>query len=105
MVRTQFSLSIQCIGTDNACDFFNFHCSSLFSSLGILHESSYVYTHQQNGLVERKHIHFLEVARALKHQANLPITFWGECVVTTTYLINQMPTRILNGKTPYELLL
>ena len=31
-----------------------------------------------------------EVARALKYEASLPIKFWGECVLTAVYLINQM---------------
>jgi len=46
----------------------------------------------------------LEVARALKYQASILEDFWGYCVVTTAYLINCMPTRILNGKTPFEML-
>jgi len=42
------------------------------------------------------------MARALQFQANLPLTFWGECVLTVAYLINRTPTKPFNGKTPYE---
>jgi hypothetical protein len=46
----------------------------------------------------------LEVARAFLFQANLPIKFWGECVLTTAYLINYTPTPKLSGKSPNEML-
>ena len=32
------------------------------------------------------------------------IDFWGECVMASAYLINRTPSRLLEGKTPYELL-
>ncbi|XP_074314573.1 uncharacterized protein LOC141649792 [Silene latifolia] len=71
---------------------------------GIVHQRSIVGRPQQNGRVERKHRHLIETARALRVHANLPIKFWGDSVLTATYLINKMPTAILHWKTPFEVL-
>ena len=70
----------------------------------MLHETSCVYTPQQNGHVEWKNRHLLNVARVLIFQASLPIRFWGECILTATYLINCTPTKLYKLKSPYEVL-
>ncbi|GJX46110.1 retrovirus-related pol polyprotein from transposon TNT 1-94 [Tanacetum coccineum] len=60
---------------------------------------------QQNGRVERRHRNIFKIARALRLYAHLPIHYWGDCVITATYLINRFPTVVLKIKTPYEVLL
>jgi hypothetical protein len=73
-----------------------------FNGLGILFQHSCPATPQQNGVVERKHHRLLNVARALRFQACLPLQFWGGSILTTAYIINRLPTPILSKASPYE---
>lgn len=34
----------------------------------------------------------------------MPKKIWGDCLLTATYLINRLPSRILNNKSPYQIL-
>ena len=105
MARTQFNGIVKTIRSDNALELgLSKEALRFFADNGIIHQTSYVQTPQQNGVVERKHRHLLEVSRALLFQSNLPLRFWGECLLTATYLINRMPTTVLGHKSPFELL-
>ncbi|KAI3723909.1 hypothetical protein L2E82_35671 [Cichorium intybus] len=105
MIETQFGKRVKRIRTDNGSEFRSRHMLDFYATHGILLETSCPYTPQQNGVVERKHRHLLEMARALRFQASLPIEFWGECVLTAAYVINKLPTPVLENKTPHEILL
>ncbi|XP_075478726.1 uncharacterized protein LOC142519566 [Primulina tabacum] len=103
-IKTQFSADVKTIRTDNAMEFCQQECSAIFHSLGILHQRSCPYTPQQNGLVERKHRHILNIARSLMFQASFPTPYWGFCVLASVYIINRTPTPLLSNKTPFEAL-
>ncbi|XP_074318206.1 uncharacterized protein LOC141655000 [Silene latifolia] len=103
-ISNQFNKTVKTVRSDNGTEFLQQYCSGLFKSKGIVHQTSSVGTPQQNGRVERKHRHLLETARALKIQGNLPIKFWGDCILTATYLINLMPSPVIDNNTPFKLI-
>lgn len=104
MITTQFGVRIKRFRSDNAKDYFNQTLSSFFRKEGIIHESSCVNTPQQNGVAERKNGHLLDVTRALLFHKNVPKHYWGEAVLIATHLINRLPTKVLNFKSPIDTL-
>ena len=79
--------------------------NTFFNKLGISHHLSCPHTHQQNGAVERKHRHIVETGLTLLSHASVPFRFWSDAFATTCFLINRLPTRVLNMKTPIVVLL
>ncbi|KAA0057264.1 Retrovirus-related Pol polyprotein from transposon TNT 1-94 [Cucumis melo var. makuwa] len=71
---------------------------------GIVHQTSCAYTPQQNGVVEQKNCHLVEVARSVMLPTSLPSYLWGDAILTATHLINRMPSRILHLQTPLDCL-
>ena len=104
MVRNQFETSVQIVRSDNGSEFTSKPMQQFYHDHGILRQSSCVEMPQQNGKVKRKYRHVLNVARALLFQASLPTKFWGEYVLAAMHLINRTPSKVLKGKTLYEVL-
>ena len=105
LIQNQFQTKIQVLKTDNGKEFFHSNLGTYLRNQGIIHLSSCVKTPQQNGVAERKNRHLLEVTRSLMSATHVPKHFWGEAVLTTTYLINRMPSCVLNFRTPFQTLL
>ena len=93
-VLTQFQEKIKIVRSDNGKKYLNKILGKFFLEKGIVHQSSCKDTPQQNGVTERKNKYLLEVARALLFSKNIPKSLWGEAILTATYLINRMPSRI-----------
>ncbi|KAK4386010.1 Retrovirus-related Pol polyprotein from transposon RE2 [Sesamum angolense] len=103
-IYTQFSVNIRILRTDNALEFVQKSVSDFCNSKGILHQTSCLYTSQQNGVAKRKHRHLLDVARTIMTHMHVPKSYWGDAVLTACYLINHMPSTVLHGDTPYSCL-
>ncbi|GJY30198.1 retrovirus-related pol polyprotein from transposon TNT 1-94 [Tanacetum coccineum] len=84
MVEKQFNKQVKIIRSDNGTEFVCM--KQFFLDHGIVFQTSCVGTPQQNGRVEQKHRHSLNVARALRFQSSLPIDLWGECVLIALLL-------------------
>jgi transposase InsO family protein len=77
LVQTQFGKGIKRIRSDNRKEYVNHNLFNFTSKNGIIHEFTYVDTPQQNGVVERKNRHLLEVARAILFQMSVSKSYWG----------------------------
>jgi Integrase core domain/GAG-pre-integrase domain len=104
IVRNQFNTTIKTLRTDNGTEYTNHEFQSYLKHMGISHQTSCVGTPQQNGIAERKNRHLLEVTRALLFSGNLPKNYWADAVLTGCYLINRLPSRVLDFKSPLEVL-
>jgi hypothetical protein len=102
MILTQFNTRVQVLRSDNGGEYFKKELSAYFHAYGIIHQTSCVDTPQQNGVAERKNRHLLEVARSLMFAMNVPKSLWGDAVLTAAYLINRMPSKVLQFQTPLQ---
>ncbi|RDX79061.1 hypothetical protein CR513_40562, partial [Mucuna pruriens] len=91
--------------SDNDIEFVNLEFSKFLKNDGVVHELTCENTPKQNGVAERKNCHLFEVARTLLFQVSIANVYWGEAILTATYLINRLPIRVLNGISPIKYIL
>jgi hypothetical protein len=92
------------IRSDNGSEFKNLQVEEFLEEEGIKHEFSAPYTPQQNGVVERKNMTLINMARTMLGEFKAPERFWLEAVNTACHAINRLYLHRLLKKTSYELL-
>jgi hypothetical protein len=95
-------VNIKCLRSDGGGEYFSNEFNEYLKEHGIQRKYSCSYSPQQNGIVERKNMHIVEIARAMLNEKNLPNYFWAEVVVTVVYIMNRTPTTVVHGMTPEE---
>lgn len=85
MIETQYQAKVKGVRSDNAHEL---KFVELFKAKGIISYHSCPETPEQNSVVEHKHQDILNVARSLMFQAQIPMEYWGDCVLTAVFLIN-----------------
>jgi hypothetical protein len=102
--QNEFGLRIKKIRSDNGTEFKNSQIEGFLEDEGIKHEFSSPYTPQQNGVVERKNITLLDMARTMLDEYKTLDRFWAEAINTACYSINRLYLHRILKKTSYELL-
>nr|KYP75335.1 Retrovirus-related Pol polyprotein from transposon TNT 1-94 [Cajanus cajan] len=100
MIQNQFQLPIKAIQTDWGGEFRSF--TSYLAQNGIQHRLICPHTHHQNGIVERKHRHIVELGLTMLAQAHLPMQFWDHAFLTSVYLINRLPSSSIQHDVPFR---
>ena len=103
-VTNHYNAKIKIFRSDNGGEYTSHSFKQHLAKHGVIHQTSCPYTPQQNGVAERKNRHLMEVARSMMFHTNVPKRFWGDAVMTACYLINKIPTKILQDQSPHEVL-
>jgi len=99
LVERQFERKILAVQTDWGGEYQALN--SFFKRIGISHHVSCPHAHQQNGSAERKHRHIVEIGLTLLSHSSMPLKFWDEAFSTAVYLINRLPSKVINNDTPF----
>jgi hypothetical protein len=102
LIETLFDRKILVVQTDWGDEYKKLH--PFFKDIGISHHVSCSYAHQQNDFAERKHHHIVEVGLSLLTHAYMTLKYWDEAFLAATYLINRLPTKVLQFSSPLEIL-
>ena len=104
LVEQETQSKIKMLRTYRGGEFTSHEFNAFCDKNGIKRHLTAPYTPQQNGVVERRNRTLMEMTRSVLKHMNVPNELWGEAVRHSTYLINRVATRSLEGKTPYEML-
>ena len=78
--------------------------TDLLKSLRIIHRVSCPYIPEQNGVAEHKHRHCVETSITLLAHSSIPLRYYDDAFTTVAFLINRLPTKSLDYKSPLEVL-
>ena len=102
-IKTQFGILLKTLRSGNALEYLSNDFTSFCSSLCIIHQTSCVHMLQQNGIVEKKNKHLLDVTCTLSSQMNVPSSYWRYAILTTCFPINRLPSSVLRVKSPISI--
>lgn len=101
MVENRFDKRIKILQSDWGGEFRSF--TNFLDENGIIFRHSCPYTSTQNGRVERKHRHIVEMRLSMLAQASMPIKYWWDAFAMAVHIINRLPTPVI-CKSPFEAL-
>ena len=102
LVENQLSTKIKALRSDRGREYLSEQFKDFCDEKGIARQLTISYTPQQNGVAERRNRTLLDMVRSMMAQANLPISFWEDALLTAAYILNRVPSKSVLSN-PYEL--
>ena len=100
-IENQLEKKVKTLRTDHGREYLSKQSKKLCNDKGIIRQLTIPSTLQQNGVAERRNITLLDMVRSMMVQANLPISYWGDALLTDVYILNHVPSKYV-PTTPYE---
>ena len=101
-LETQTGQKLQKVRTDRGGEYLNTELDGYYKSKGVVHQTTALYTPEQNGVAERFNRTLMERVRAMLLDAKLDKELWAEAAVTANYIKNRSPSSS-STQTPWEL--
>lgn len=87
--------------SDNGGEFISRDFKKYCKRKGVLRTYTDPRAPQQNGVAERSNRTVIEMARCLRLESGLDKGLWAEACKTAVYILNRVPSAVLDGQTPY----
>ena len=91
---------VKSLRTDNGLEFCSEDFRSYCAKACIQRDKTVRHTPQQNGVAECMNKTLLNKARCMMFNAGMTKSFWGEAIMTATYIVNRCPSSAISLKTP-----
>jgi len=102
-VEKQTGQKLKRLRTDNGLEFCSEQWTKFCESEGIRHETTMIYTPEQNGVAERLNRTLMDLVKSTFHESGLPKSAWAEFIYSAVYVRNRVTNKHNSKKTPYEL--
>jgi len=103
-VERQYRKQIRSIRSDNGREYIKTKIKQFLAKKGIKQELTIAYTPTMNGVAERNNRTLAERARSMLAESGLHNKYWGEAFATANFLRNRSPSKVLSGRTPFEII-
>ena len=103
-IKRQYGLNIRYFRSDRGGKFMSKEFTEYLQSEGITRETSAPNTPQQNGLAVRMQQTIWASMRAILQHSGMKNGFWSEALAVSVHVMNRVPRRRLDWRTPHEVL-
>ncbi|KAK8500241.1 hypothetical protein V6N12_041483 [Hibiscus sabdariffa] len=101
-VHNQHGKSIKALRSDRGGEYLSQDFDELLKECVIVSQLTPPGTPQWNGVFERRNRTLLDMVRSMMSHIDLPTSFWGYALETTTFTLNRLPSKSVQ-KTPHEM--